>query len=127
MSAAWPGVADATGIEATFRADKSLDAVAYVDLDAGVLLGLYAREDDARGAAETAASTAAELCCQAPDSQLEGPVSWALVASECAVHVYARSLSCPERAVVAVARPDANVALVLAALRSMVDGSPGGG
>ena len=101
------------------RADADLDALAYVDFRTGAVLSASTRDEPSRLALEIAAQAASQLCAAPPLAARDSHAGETLVVSDSAVHVFALAKRLPGSVVVGVARPGANVALVLSAVRSL--------
>jgi len=113
-------------------------AVACADVRAGFVIGASARGEEEREAATNAAACAAQICAlpsvlASPSSEEprrvsliddgeETDASGALIVSSSWIHAYARVERRPELVVVGVARGDANVALLLAWVKSVAGG-----
>jgi hypothetical protein len=104
--------------------DSGIRMVACVDLSSGVVLDSSMDEDDPSGALDLAAQAVCQLSTS-PRAEVgaaaDPDAREALIVSDRAIHALARSDRHPDRIVVAVAPPSANVALVLAAVRSMAE------
>ena len=104
------------------RAD--LDGLACVDLRSGFVLAASTRDEESREALEFAAQTAAQLCAAPKLDVADEDVSRTretLVVSGTAIHAFALSKRQPDYVVVGVAHGSANVALLLASVRSVAD------
>jgi hypothetical protein len=101
-------------------AHRDLDALGCVEVASGLVLSSSARDAAAREALEQAAQAAVQLCAP-PPLEAYGPINVreTFLVSESSVHVFMRSHVSPRCVLVGVARGDANVALVLAMLRTL--------
>jgi hypothetical protein len=111
------------------HAQDDVHALACVDLERGVVLAAAARDEESpRDAVEIAAQVAAQLSVAprvahaahaAHDTHDDALAREGLAVSDRVIHAFARVSARPEWAVVAVARGGANVALVIASVRSL--------
>ena len=109
-------------ISDVLRAHAEVQALACVDLESGAVLVASTRDGTWSDAVEIAAQVAAEICVvPSADASLDEavPAREAVVVSETGVHAFARPTQRPDLAVVAIARPGMNVALLLASVRGV--------
>lgn len=111
-----------TEIQQALASRSDVSALACMDGDAGLVLGLFAKEDVARDAVELAVRAAPQLCA-APDWTADGDVERAsqesVVVSDNWVHAFVRVPKRPSLVVVGLAKTDTSVALLRAWLREV--------
>ena len=111
-------------MEGALSVESDLEALAWVDLRSGVVFQALLKTDEAHEALDLA-TVAAQQLCAAPRVEEAGSDESrpreALVVSESAVHAFVVSRRLPDCAVVGVGRPNANVALLLASVRSVAE------
>jgi hypothetical protein len=110
-------------LDASAHADAGIQMLACVDLASGVVLDSSTRGGEASDALDFAAEAVCQLSTSprvdvgsAPPDARE-----AFIVSDRAIHALARSERNPDRVIVAVAPSGANVALVMATIRSLAD------
>jgi len=106
------------------RAHEELDALAWVDLKSGTVMNASTRTGASSEALELAAVVASELCGAPrmdarPDQEPDDGAREVLVVSGSTIHAFARPQGASNRVVVGVAGGAANVALLLASVRSV--------